>query len=186
MEVPKRERNLRDRQGRLPPIRRLRAPHPARRTRPTEQRPRRYQCCTDQSQQSVGFASEVLSDSTTTSTPNIYFRLHRRGGEGDRAEPSQTPATGKGTRFLAIMSDTPMDVLFAQDIFSTFMWAIANKKDQLDGDTTVHPSNADWRSFRTRRINSMATQPSILAMQTGDLSELRTRFYRGWREMLRE
>ena len=65
-----------------------------------------------------------------------------------RAEPSQILSIGKDTRFLAITSDTPMDVLFVQVMFSTFMWAVVDKMEQLAGDTTVYPSNADWRSFR--------------------------------------
>ena len=74
----------------------------------------------------VGFTSQVLGDATTPSITgtNRCYRLHSRGRQDDslaRTEPSQTSPIGKDTRFLAIMSDTPMDMLLAQDMFSTFM-----------------------------------------------------------------
>lgn len=41
---------------------------------------------------------------------------------------------------LAVFPDHDLKLLFAQDLFSTFMWNVAKKMNPVDGKTTVHPT----------------------------------------------
>jgi len=50
---------------------------------------------------------------------------------------------------LAVVSDIPLSLLFAQHIFYAFMWQIAEFTNPVVGDTTLHQQDpADWKKFR--------------------------------------
>ena len=56
---------------------------------------------------------------------------------------------------LAVFSDHDLKFLFAQDLFSTFMWAVTKKMDPVTGETKLHPpeistesNNTSWKKFR--------------------------------------
>lgn len=56
---------------------------------------------------------------------------------------------------LAVFPDHDLKLLFAQDLFSTFMWNIAKKMNPVDGKTILHPTEGgiisdapSWMNFR--------------------------------------
>lgn len=56
---------------------------------------------------------------------------------------------------LAVFSDHDLKILFAQDLFSTFMWAVAKKMNPVNGETRVRPTNmgktsntTSWQNFK--------------------------------------
>lgn len=56
---------------------------------------------------------------------------------------------------LAVFSDHDLKMLFAQDLFSSFMWAIAKKINPVNGKTTVHLTETgttsdtkNWKKFK--------------------------------------
>jgi len=74
---------------------------------------------------------------------------------------------------LAAVADTRLELLFAQHIFSAFMWAVAKRADQIDGQTTAQQMDAlnptAWESFK---LNNTTLSRMALAVQKAGLGSL--------------
>jgi len=65
-----------------------------------------------------------------------------------------TPENKKSRRYLAVISDAPLELCLAQDVFSAFMWAAARKTEKLDGKTILNKldqrdtnTHGSWKHF---------------------------------------
>lgn len=82
--------------------------------------------------------------------------------------------------YLAIVSEAGLDLLFAQEMFSSFMWAFARSPNvnRIDGQTTVHPqpelssNNAAWKSFTLQNTTLSKLAQSIEKTGLGSLDEV--------------
>lgn len=73
---------------------------------------------------------------------------------------------------LGILSDASLEKHIVQDLFSTFMWAVARKMDRLGGKTTVLPNDStqwgdDWRYLRLQddALNGLAAAIDVVASE---------------------
>lgn len=91
----------------------------------------------------------------------------------DLATPEEDESNTRG-RSLATISDIPLDLLFAQHMFSSFMWAFAKTTSvkRIDGQATVHQtnkatpsSNTAWQSFTLQ--NSILSKMAQRIQRTG-------------------
>jgi len=98
----------------------------------------------------VGFTdleTKALTTQLGGSVPRI-FRMHELN-----LESKESNSPNLKSQFLAVVSDAiSLELLLAQDIFSTFMWAVAEKVERLSGETTIHPTKAQgkgpqWKCF---------------------------------------
>lgn len=96
------------------------------------------------------------------------FQARASGGAASTATKSATPEACPGSNsksdmgpFLAALSDASLALLFAQEIFTAFIWAIANKlTGPIDGGAKVHHTDAVkinevllWQVLRSKTLN---------------------------------
>lgn len=85
------------------------------------------------------------------------------------------------SELLAVISEDGLDSLFAQDIFATFMWAVAYEMASLPGNPTLLSSDTGWRSFQlehtllsrlAKDIEDVTTTSKLGSLETVYLSIL--------------
>ncbi|KAH0553168.1 hypothetical protein GP486_006648 [Trichoglossum hirsutum] len=79
---------------------------------------------------------------------------------------------------LAVAPGTQIVQLLAQDMFSTFMWAVAQKTDQIDGETNIHSDGVKnlnnamgWQHFRLENSKLAAMAEGFQRSGLGNLEE---------------
>jgi ankyrin repeat protein len=83
-------------------------------------------------------------------------------------------------KLLAIVSDSPLDLLLAQHIFTLFMWAICRQKEApvaIKDDTTISHRNPDpalWNTFRLENTTLKKIAQGIQQAGLGNADEAYT------------
>jgi ankyrin repeat protein len=81
---------------------------------------------------------------------------------------------------LATVSEVPLDRLFSQEIFSTFMWAVAKKLDRpIPGRTTTHSVSTDtqddaasWKDFTLQNATLSRMVEDVHRTGLGSLGDI--------------
>ena len=81
----------------------------------------------------------------------VAFSLHPYGAP--QSALADDASGGRRARHLAVISNTSLPLLFAQRIFTQFMWSISRDQDtqQLAGDTILQhldPDLVEWQKFK--------------------------------------
>ncbi|KAF8539161.1 hypothetical protein BDD12DRAFT_839167 [Trichophaea hybrida] len=120
-------------------------------------------------QPELGQAQPSITQQTESNLPRADFnRPETNQPESNKLETGQL-----NSNFLAVMSDAPLGLCLAQDVFSAFMWAVAKKTEPLDGETTVHPTSTPsyWKSFRLENTTLMKMAKDIQRAGLGSLED---------------
>jgi len=76
---------------------------------------------------------------------------------------------------LAVISDIPLPLLFAQHVFSAFMWSIAEVTEPIVGNTTLHQQDPeDWKKFRLENSTLRKIAAGIQQAGLGSIEEVYT------------
>ncbi|KAH6617508.1 hypothetical protein F5144DRAFT_393815 [Chaetomium tenue] len=140
----------------------------------------------------VGFVASLSSQSPRQAGPARYMLepLGEDSGEGGPSEDfnedsndsssSETPEAANA--MLAVESYNPMATLFAQHIFSSFMWAAAKKmedKNRMSGKVDLRPKDTDgvsndasWQLFTLHNTQLSAMAQDIQSTGLGTLEEV--------------
>lgn len=88
-----------------------------------------------------------------------------------RPNEKSVPSKTQSTHFLGTISDVAISSLYAQEMFSAFMWAVANKMEPLGGVTTLHKADqtSNWQSF--------TLQNSVLTKILNDIERVASRCF---------
>lgn len=111
----------------------------------------------------VGFGGQKLNDPDPTSTLR-RFKTHPIPDGISSLTPNHQPSAPT----LAILSNLPLKTLFAQDMFSAFMWAVARRYSRpIDDQVTVHNADAFHGGDRTARQSLTLQSPTISKIVQG-------------------
>ncbi|KAK1770501.1 ankyrin repeat-containing domain protein [Phialemonium atrogriseum] len=79
-------------------------------------------------------------------------------------------------RLLAIESHEPLKLLYAQDMFSAFMWAVAKSADPVKGNANIQPddisSDNAWQSFKLQNNLLLTMAQDIENTGLGSLDQI--------------
>ncbi|WYZ42190.1 hypothetical protein EsH8_V_001085 [Colletotrichum jinshuiense] len=119
-----------------------------------------------------------LSRSTKESGPHATSRFMT----GELAKPSVDSGNHVGGEqnarsFLATESHKPLKLLYAQDMFSAFMWAVAKTQSEpIEGSADLRPDDSSdsnaWQSFTLRNDRLSAMAQDIKSTGLGSLEEI--------------
>jgi len=89
------------------------------------------------------------------------------------------PENAKRHRYLAVVSDTPLELCLAQDVFSAFMWAVARKTKELEGKTILNKLDQratntaeSWKLFTLENATLSRMAKDIERSGLGSLEEI--------------
>ncbi|ERF70465.1 hypothetical protein EPUS_04743 [Endocarpon pusillum Z07020] len=95
--------------------------------------------------------NEEIEEETNRSTFEIEEDTNPFTNE--EIEEETNPPSAK--EYLAMVSDTPLEMLLAQEMFSAFMWGVAKRVSRIEGDSKVHRNDnkiagsaEGWRNIR--------------------------------------
>src|SRR5438046_579464 len=81
----------------------------------------------------------------------------------DSVQPKQEPKSS----YLIVISDINLELLLAQDIFSTFMCAAAHRTDVVGSKTTIQLDGLQAMSIATNWQDFMLENSQLLRMAQG-------------------